>query len=158
MGTVVGGQDPGPSNQARLEDRSTTSMPEIEVMRDADPDIEVMRDAVHPEDIPSWIDPRDDKLEPDIAVMDEVMNENDNRTPNGELNFSNGSLPTQQHEEPFSVALEQEPENFGSHSVLGGFNVFLSLYVLYFNVFQFLCILYLYSFISKLTPFQWVSI
>ncbi|KAK1373784.1 Sister chromatid cohesion 1 protein 3 [Heracleum sosnowskyi] len=126
VGTTVGGQDPGPSNQARIEDRSTTSMPEIEVMRDADPQIEIRRDAVpdhHPEDIPSWIDPRDDKLEPDIDVMDEVMNEKDNNTPNIELNFGDGSLPTQPREEPFSAALEQEPENFGSHNVIVGEHV-----------------------------------
>lgn len=136
MGTIIGVQDPGPSSQARLEDRSTTSMPEIEVMRDADPQIEVMRDAVpdyRPEDIPSWIDPRDDKLEPDIDVMDEVMNEKDNHTPNMELNFGDGSLPTQTREEPFSAALEQEPENFGSHNVIGGFKVVMFLCILYWS-------------------------
>ncbi|KAL8092118.1 sister chromatid cohesion 1 protein 3 [Apium graveolens] len=131
--TTVGGQDPGPSNQVTLEDRSTTSMPEIEVMRDADPQIEVRRDAVpdyHPEDIPSWIDPRDDKLEPDIDVMDEIMNEKDNHTPNMEhhtlnmeLNSGDGSLPTQPREEPLSAALEQEPENIGSDNVIGGEHV-----------------------------------
>lgn len=147
MDTTVGGQDPGPSNQARLEDRSTTSMPEIEVMRDADPQIEVRRDAVPdylPEDIPSWIDPRDDKLEPDIDVMDEVMNEKDNHTPNMEHhspnmepNFGDGSLPTQQREEPLSAALEQEPGNFGSHNVIGGFKVVLFLCILYCSSFFF---------------------
>ncbi|XP_017245212.1 sister chromatid cohesion 1 protein 3 [Daucus carota subsp. sativus] len=118
VSTSVGVQDPGPSNQAGLEDISTRSMPDIEVMRDADPETEVMRDAFpHPEDIPSWIDPKDDKLEPDIAVMDEVMNEQDNHTPNVEFNLSDGSRPTERREEPISAALEQEPANSGSHNV-----------------------------------------
>lgn len=151
MSTSVGVQDPGPSNQAGLEDISTRSMPDIEVMRDADPETEVMRDAFpHPEDIPSWIDPKDDKLEPDIAVMDEVMNEQDNHTPNVEFNLSDGSRPTERREEPISAALEQEPANSGSHNVTGGFKLFHLLCILYWS--SFICIVYL-----KMTPFQLMS-
>ncbi|KAL8108037.1 hypothetical protein AgCh_024460 [Apium graveolens] len=74
--------------------------------------------------------PRDDKLETDIDVIDEIMNEKDNHTPNMEhhtpnmgLNSGDGSLPTQLREEPLSAALEQEPENIGSDNVIVGEHV-----------------------------------
>lgn len=117
VGATEAAQDPGPSNQERVEvphnERTPQSIPEIEVMRDATIDY-------RPEDILFWPDQRDDQMEPDKYLM-AIIKENDNHIPEVELQSGGSSIPSAPCREPVSAASEQGLETLDSHDAFGRF-------------------------------------
>ncbi|KAK2965514.1 hypothetical protein RJ640_008864 [Escallonia rubra] len=82
------------------------------------PDIEVMRnvlDDLHSRNVSLWIDHKNDILEPDSDLVQQLMKYKDNYTPGVEEMLVPGE-PSQQHQEPPSG----EPENFDSGLLYGG--------------------------------------
>ncbi|KAK3038769.1 hypothetical protein RJ639_027356 [Escallonia herrerae] len=81
-------------------------------------DIEVMRnvlDDLHSRNVSLWIDHKNDILEPDSDLVQQLMKDKDNYTPGVEEMLVPGE-PSQQYQEPPSG----EPENFDSGLLYGG--------------------------------------
>ncbi|KAK3031081.1 hypothetical protein RJ639_036821 [Escallonia herrerae] len=115
-----------------LEDREETTLAgnedttrETEVPNGNILDIEVMRnvlDDLHSRNVSLWIDHKNDILEPDSDLVQQLMKDEDNYTPGVEEMLVPGE-PCQQYQEPPSG----EPENFDSGLLYGGVSSVLAI-------------------------------
>lgn len=82
-------------NESTAQDAFPQEIPETEVMRDASHDVGLAS-------TPLWQDRRDDVLEPDLVLAEQVTKDDQNLSPVAEEMLPSGgpSIPSQRHEHP----------------------------------------------------------